>query len=112
MAIEWAKLVAQGRAKDIGIPWSEEEATAIHTLKIPIEYVRKGILTIADYEKVKGSIPADKSKDELIVEAKKEGIPVTPEATKESLKKVIRDKKEIKVKAKPVKMAVKAKRSR
>ena len=110
MAIEWAKLVAQGRAKDIGIPWSEEEATAIHTLKIPIEYVRKGILTIADYEKVKGSIPADKSKDELIVEAKKEGIPVTPEATKESLKKVIAEKK--KVEAKPVKMEVEAKRSR
>ena len=110
MAIEWAKLVAQGRAKDIGIPWSEEEATAIYTLKIPIEYVRKGILTISDYEKVKGSIPADKSKDELIVEAKKEGIPVTPEATKESLEKVIVEKK--KVEAKPVKMAVKAKRSR
>ena len=107
--IDWAKLVSQGRAKDIGIPWTEEEVRAVFILKIPAEYVRKGILTLEAYEKVKGSI-SDKSKEELMAEAKKEGIAVTPEATKESLKKVIAEKK--KVEAKPVKMAVKAKRSR
>ena len=107
--IDWAKLVSQGRAKDIGIPWTEEEVRAVFILKIPAEYVRKGILTLEAYEKVKGSI-SDKSKEELMAEAKKESIAVTPEATKESLKKVIAEKKN--VEAKPVKKTVKRKRSR
>jgi len=107
--IDWAKLVSQGRAKDIGIPWTEEEVRAVFILKIPAEYVRKGILTLEAYEKVKGSI-SDKSKEELMAEAKKEGIAITPEATKESLKKVIAEKKN--VEAKPVKKTVKRKRSR
>ena len=109
--IDWAKLVSQGRAKDIGIPWTEEEVRAVFILKIPAEYVRKGILTLEAYEKVKGSI-SDKSKEELMAEAKKEGIAITPEATKESLKKLIAAKKESKIKAKPVKKTVKRKRSR
>jgi hypothetical protein len=51
----WAKLVAQGRVKSIGMPWSDEEANAVFTLRIPPAYVRSGILTIEDYEKAKAS---------------------------------------------------------
>lgn len=51
MSVDWAKLVAQGRAKAIGVPWSEEELKAVFELKIPPEYVRRGILTLKDYQK-------------------------------------------------------------
>jgi tRNA(Ile)-lysidine synthase TilS/MesJ len=94
-AIDWAKLVAQNRAKAYGIPWSEAEANAVYQLKIPADYVRKGILTLEDYEKAKGVLPPEKTREELAEEAKKLGIPVTPDATKESLEKVLTDKKTV-----------------
>ena len=50
-SLNWGKLIAQGRAKDVGIPWSNEELHAIHELKIPTEYVRDGVLTLDDYSK-------------------------------------------------------------
>ncbi len=110
-SIDWAKLVAQGRAKAYGVSWTEEEAKAVFHLKIPADYVRKGILTLEDYEKAKtnpAAAPA-KTKEELMAEAKKEGIAVTPEATKESLEKVIDDKKSAKRKEPAKKPAIKIK---
>ena len=88
--VNWGKLVSQGRAKAIGISWSNEELEAVYKLKIPAEYVRKGILTLDDYEKakVKGLEPS-KTKEELMAEAKEAGVNVTPEATKESLESVL-----------------------
>lgn len=91
--IDWAKLVTQGRAKAYGISWTEEEARAVFLLKIPADYVRQGILTLEAYEKAKGQLPVDtKTKEELMAEAQKEGIAVTPDATKESLNAVLKAK--------------------
>lgn len=46
---DWKKLVEQGRAKAIGVPWSEEELVALNDYKIPPEYVRKGFLDAFQY---------------------------------------------------------------
>jgi len=48
--INWGKLKEQGRAKDIGVPWNNEELNAIHKLKIPFNLVKKGILTLEQLE--------------------------------------------------------------
>lgn len=44
----WAKLFSEGRCKDIGVSWSEEELHALYTLRIPVDAVRDGILTRED----------------------------------------------------------------
>lgn len=49
--INWAALTETGRAKAIGVPWSEKELQAVYELKIPVEYVRNGHLTIESYER-------------------------------------------------------------
>lgn len=46
--IPWGTLVEQGRAKAIKVPWSDAELEAIHNKGIPVELVRKGILTIEE----------------------------------------------------------------
>lgn len=43
----------QGFCKAPGIAWNNEEAYAVNNLNIPADYVRKGILTKEEYEKVK-----------------------------------------------------------
>ena len=48
-SINWAKLVNEGRAKAVGIPWSDEEQEALDN-GIPPEDVRAGILSEEDYE--------------------------------------------------------------
>ena len=111
--INWGKLLAQNRVKAIGIPWSEEESNAIRNLKIPADYVRRGILTVEDYEKAKVSgMEEPKKKEDLEKEAKELGIGFTPEATAESLEKEIEAKKAKMVEAeedKPKKNVRKAK---
>jgi len=47
---KWERLVSNGRAKAHGIPWSVEEQHAVFELKIPAEFVRKGVLTLEEYE--------------------------------------------------------------
>lgn len=102
--IDWAKLVEQGRAKAIGVPWSEEELKAVYQLKIPAEYVRQGILTLEDYQKelekekeiiVKGKeLPLEKlKKDELVKKARELGINIVDEKaiTKAELILMIKD---------------------
>jgi hypothetical protein len=96
MAIDWAKLVTQGRAKALGVSWTEQEAFAVFHLKIPAEFVRKGILTVEDYEKAKVGAEPPKNKAALLKEAESLGIAVTPDATVESLKEVIAAAKEAK----------------
>ena len=68
--------------------WTEEELHARYTLKIPAEYVRKGIVTLEEYEvelKGKDEKNEDKplhkmSKDELLELAEQLGVPI-PEGT-------------------------------
>ena len=86
----WGNLVAKGRVKAHGIPWSDEEIAA-RQLGIPADYVRDGVLTLEDYEKAKakdakeGKPLTRKSKDELVKDAAEAGISVTPDASKEAL---------------------------
>ena len=85
--VNWALLVAQGRAKAVGIPWSNDELNAKYVLGIPAEAIRRGILTKEDYlkdtkqeEEIKDSgeeMPLDRlKKDELLVLAEEKGIEV------------------------------------
>lgn len=48
--LNWEKLYNEGRCKNIGIMWSDEERKAIHIHKIPVEYVRMGIVTLDAYK--------------------------------------------------------------
>lgn len=105
MSVDWAKLVEQGRAKAIGVPWSEEELKAIYQLKIPPEYVRRGILTIEDYqkelekekqeEKTGTEKPLSKmTKKELIAKLKEFGVEIADEnaVVKAELKEMLEQK--------------------
>lgn len=50
MATDWGLYKEKGRCKDIGVPWSEEEMHARYGLGIPADLVRKGVLTLEEYE--------------------------------------------------------------
>jgi len=115
--IDWGKLVAQGRAKAIGVSWNEEELKAIYALKIPAEYVREGILTTEDYQNaLAGEKPAVlQPREKLVEQAKEVGIEATPDAPKEVLadligKKKVLAKKEVKVAPKAQKAVKKTKK--
>lgn len=98
--IDWAKLVAQGRAKAHGISWSEEEAHARYVLGIPAEFVRSGILTTKDYEKTlakdekEGAPVKRQTRKQLEAAAKKLKIEFTPEVTDDALIAAIEAKDE------------------
>lgn len=87
MSLNWPQLVTQGRAKDIGIAWSEEEQLALAALiehtglnrQGVARFVREGILTVEAYEaaKAKGHEPA--SRKQLETEAKEAGVEFAPE---------------------------------
>ncbi len=62
--LDYTKLVAQGRAKAFGVPWSEAELTFLVSLGKPLEeggrglarsvaadYLRAGVLTLEAYDK-------------------------------------------------------------
>lgn len=91
--INWAKLKAQNRVKDIGIPWTEVEARAVFKLRIPADYVRKGVLTVKEYNKVKRE--PIKTKEEIVQEAEKLGVNFVPEVIdKDVLEREIERKKQ------------------
>ncbi len=92
----WARLLVQNRCKAIGVSWSEAELHAIHQLKVPADFVRRGCLTIAEYEAMQakdqttkedtGEAPlASLTKKELVSLAGKLGIDATDDATKSEL---------------------------
>ncbi len=100
ITIDWGRLVNDGRAKAVGVPWSDEEWDAVINKHIPAEYVREGCLTLAAYEETKKEneqyekSTGDKplyllSKGELQIRAKELGIAHTDAATKEVLKDLI-----------------------
>jgi len=85
----WAALYVAGRCKEIGIPWTEEEAVALANLDIPVEYVRDGILTTEEYQEVlksdeKNGKPLNRlSRGEIEAKAKElevEFAPQTPDS--------------------------------
>lgn len=92
MGINWNNLVAQGRAKAIGVPWSEEEQKALAEFKIPPEYVLNGCLTLEAYEKAK--VTPNKpltylTKKEAQAEARRLGIEFTEETTRPELLELV-----------------------
>jgi hypothetical protein len=90
----WGSLVAKGRAKAIGVPWTEEEALA-RSLGIPAEYVRSGILTVEDFETAqkddaKAGRPLERlPHNELVALAKERGIEFTPETPDATLAQLL-----------------------
>jgi hypothetical protein len=89
MSVNWGNLVAKGRAKAIGIPWTEKEQVAIHS-GVPAEYVRNGVLTMKEYKEAKVGHGDEKppnymTKAELQNKAKELGIAFVPETTRAEL---------------------------
>lgn len=76
--LNWPQLVTQGRAKDIGIAWSEQEQEALSLLiahsgleRVDVaRYVRQGVMTVEDFEKA--TKPA--TRPELEKQAKEVGV--------------------------------------
>ncbi len=91
MSVNWSRLYESGRCKAVGVPWNADEAYAALNLRIPAKYVREGILTVEEYEKVKKEEEPKKGKEELFNEAKEMGSTVVPSASTEALEKEIED---------------------
>lgn len=111
MSLNWPQLVAKGRAKDIGIPWNEEELHARYDLSIPAEYVREGILTLEAYEAAKAGGVAPATREALAARAAELGIEFAPETPDAVLEKAIdkAEKEAAKAAAKAEKEAAKKK---
>lgn len=76
-SVDWGRLVEQGRAHSIGRGWNEQELNAIYKEKVPVEYVRSGVLTQEEFLKVSSQqesaqvkSPRYMKKEELIALAK------------------------------------------
>jgi hypothetical protein len=102
--INWPNLVAKGRAKAHGVPWSEEENAAL-ALGIPADFVREGILTQVAYKKAQGKDAVVEKETgekplsrmnlaELEEKAKSLGLEFTPGVTKAALLEIINQKLE------------------
>lgn len=80
MSLNWSNLVAQGRARDIGIPWSEDEQLKLANLQVE-GHSRTDAASI-----LRGTKP----RKELEAEAKAAGVDFTPEATDTVLENTVR----------------------
>lgn len=63
--------MAQGRAKAVGVCWSEEELNALRD-GIPVEYVRGGCVTKEEYQAAIGFDATDEIKEKKLQYMKKE----------------------------------------
>ena len=89
MSLNWGKLLAQGRCKAYGVPWSEEEQVA-RQAGIPAEFVRQGVLSVEEFEKVKDSPERKfKPREDLHEEAKEKGVEFAGETTSQELVEMI-----------------------
>lgn len=100
----WGLLVTQGRAKAIGIPWTDLELKAVYELKIPVDFVRAGCLNLEQYAAEKKKVEAHTrntgekplrymSKPELVEKAQSVGILIpTDDVTKNEIVHLIEDK--------------------
>lgn len=95
----WGRLKAQGRVKDVGLPWNADEAKALAE-GVPADYVRRGALSLDDYEdivaadekalKKNGELPVEAlSRTDLQNKAIELEIAFTPEVTDETLRSLI-----------------------
>lgn len=105
MPPNWSALVEQGRAKALGVSWDDEELNAIYQLKIPVEFVREGCLTLEAYQKAQGGVDQSvretkkkplryMNKPELLLEAEAAGVHAGIETTRNELMDLISKKLE------------------
>jgi hypothetical protein len=97
MGLNWGKLVEQGRAKAHGIPWTEEEQHARIVLKIPVEFIRDGIVTLEEYGEClkKGDKPVFRmTKNELREAADMMGVVYASETQRTELMALVSRAKE------------------
>lgn len=100
--LNWDRLVGQGRAKDIGIAWNEDELTVLYDIvkkagisrELAADYVRNGVMSYEEY--LKADKP--KTRGEIEKEAKDAGISFAPEAPTTVLEKATAKKKVVKTK--------------
>lgn len=59
---DWGRLYEQGRCKSIGVPWNEQELSAVHKLKIPVDYVRQGCITLEQFKKMQTAVESKSEK--------------------------------------------------
>lgn len=110
----WGKLKAQGRVKDVGLPWNADEANAI-AAGVPADYVRRGALTVEDFEKMAKADAGAAVKPleamntaELLSEAKAMGVDgFTPDIPDDVLRKLVDEARGEVVEEKPKKTAKK-----
>ena len=97
----WARLVSQNRAKDIGVPWNEKESAALAAGVSP-DLVRRGALTPKDAEKFAkadaaaveetGNLPVDAmDRAHLATRARELGLEFSPETPTVNLRKLVSD---------------------
>lgn len=93
MSINWAKLYSEGRCKAIGIAWTEAEKEALYILNVPVEFVRRGCLTLKDWKAAEADQKGEEARtgkvqlktlkrDQLMALCAKHGIEVTDAAVR------------------------------
>ncbi len=88
--IDWATKKAQGRVKDIGTPWTEEELIALRDGKATVEELREGTAPKAPKAPKKPTVSDEKPlekwvKKDLIAKAIELGLEPAPDATNPEL---------------------------
>lgn len=95
--INWRTLVDQGRAKDVGISWSEEELHAIYVLKISPDDVRRGVFTHERLAHASEQPLTKLTREQLLERVKAVGVSIADEGamTRQELMRVISDAKTV-----------------
>lgn len=91
MSLNFTNLVAQGRAKAVGVCWNEAELEALILLEkergltriVAADFIRNGIMTVEDYDAAKNVNFTPKTVDE----AAKDAAAALVEAGQEVVKK-------------------------
>ncbi len=102
--MKWENLVRQGRAKNVGIAWENEELDALYDIvnKANIsrveaaEYVRNGAMSFEDYQKMVSKGVKPETREDVEKKAKLAGVKFAPEAPTTVLKEEIERKKRVK----------------
>jgi len=101
-SINWGRLREQNRVKEIGIPWTPEEAKAVFTLGVPADSVRRGCLTMEAHNALTQKVEAEiektgtiylryLNKERLLKLCEEYKIPATEDATNPVLVQALLD---------------------
>lgn len=89
MSLNWTNLVAQGRARSIGIPWEANELELVLEIArkggIPVSlaasFVREGVTSFEGYQSKVAGGEAPKTRETLEAEATEAGVAFDPTVT-------------------------------